>query len=288
MACESKPVSKESFLVTPSEVKHALITRQPFVLLIFKNSLASHTNPETVLPSKISNVLQEFADVFPEEDSGGLPPIRGIKHQIDFVPGASLPNRPAYRTNPVETKELQRQVDKLMSKGYIRGSISPCAVPVLLVSKKDGTSRMCVYCRTINNITVKYRHPIPRLDDMLDELHGFVVSSQEIQVEEEKIKAIQDWPSLKTVGEVRSFHGLAGFYRRFVRDFSTIAAPLTKISIGAVLMQENKSVAFFSEKLGGATLNYPMYDKELYALVCALQTWQHYLWPKEFVIHMDQ
>ncbi|CAA7038932.1 unnamed protein product [Microthlaspi erraticum] len=116
-----------------------------------------------------------------------------------------------------------------MDKGHIRESMSPCAVPVLLVPKKDGSWRMCVDCRAINNITVKYRHPIPRLDDMLDELHGFVVSADGVKVDEEKVAAIREWPSPKTVSEVRSFHGLAGFYRRFVRDFSTLAAPLTEV-----------------------------------------------------------
>ena len=88
------------------------------------------------------------------------------------MPSATIPNQPAYRSNLEETKEHQRQVEELLNKGHVRESISPCAVPVLLVPKKDRTWRMCVDCKAINNIMVKYRHPIPRLDDMLDELHG--------------------------------------------------------------------------------------------------------------------
>jgi hypothetical protein len=316
--------------------------------------------------------------------------------------------------------------------------MSPCTVPVLLVPKKDGKWRMCVDCRAINNITVKYRHPIPRLDDMLNELHGsyifskidlkseyhqirmkkgdewkttfktkyglyewfvmpfgltnapstfmklmnhvlrvfigkfvimyfddilvyskdlnehiehlryvfdvlkceklyanfkkcnfcmekvvflgYVVSTIGIKVDEEKVKAIKEWPMPKSITEVRSFHGLASFYRRFVKDFSTLVALLTEvikknvrfhwgvdqenafatikerlcsasvlalpdfnnafeiecdasgIGIGAVLMQDRRPIAFFSDKLSGAFLKYPTYDKELYALVCALET----------------
>ncbi|XP_024016342.1 uncharacterized protein LOC112089818 [Eutrema salsugineum] len=159
-------------VLVPLSPHEAVLERQPFILLMFKSTLASTSDSEPELPSRISWVLQDYADVFPEDNPGGLPPIRGIEHQIDLVPGASLPNRPAYRTNSTETKELQCQVDELMAKGYIRESLSPCAVPVLLVPKKDGTWRMCVDFRAINNITVKYRHPIPRLDDMLDELYG--------------------------------------------------------------------------------------------------------------------
>ena len=96
--------------------------------------------------------------------------MRGIEHQIDLIPRATLPNCAAYRTNLEDTKEIQWQVQDLLDRGYVRESLSPCAIPVLLVPKKDGTWRMCVDCRSINNITIRYRHPIPRLDDMLDEL----------------------------------------------------------------------------------------------------------------------
>jgi len=104
--------------------------------------------------------------------------LRGIEHQIDLIPGAALPNRPAYCTNPEETKEIQRQVQALLDKGYVHESLSPCAVPMILVPKKDGSWRMCVDCRAMNNIIVRYRHPIPRLDDMLDELSGSVIFSK--------------------------------------------------------------------------------------------------------------
>jgi hypothetical protein len=86
-----------------------------------------------------------------------------------------LPNGAPYRTNPEEAEEIQRQVQELLDNEYVRESLSPCAVPVILVPKKDGSWRMCVNCRAINNITICYRHPIPCLDDMHDELSEVVV-----------------------------------------------------------------------------------------------------------------
>ena len=450
---ERKTKKQGSFYAKASDVKNAFYTNQPIFVLLYKEVCFNTNELDESLPSVVVSLLQEYEDVFSNDVPSGLPPIRGIEHQIDFVLGATIPNRPTYRSNPEETKELQRQVEELMAKGHVRESMSLCAVPVLLVPKKDGTWRMYVDCRAINNITVKYRHPIPRLNDMLDELHGsciftkidlksgyhqirmkegdewktafktkyglyewlvmpfgltnapstfmrlmnhalrafigkfvvvyfddilvyskdldehinhlqcvldvlrkeklyanlkkcsfcmekvvflgYVISAKGIEVDEEKVKAIKEWPTPKTITEVRSFHGLASFYRRFVKNFSTLVAPLTEIvkksvgfkwgseqdrafveikeklcgasllalpdfsktfeiecdasgiGIGAVLMQEKRPIAYFSEKLNGAALNYPTYDKELYALVRALETWQHYLSSKEFVIHTD-
>jgi hypothetical protein len=161
-----------SFYARESEVKRTFFADRPMIFLVYKESYLNLDETNQSLPSLAVSLLQEFEDVFLEEMPNELPSIRDIEHQIDFVPETTIPNRPTYRSNPEETKELQRQVEDLMSKGYVRESMSPCAVPVLLVSKKDGTWRMCIDCRAINNITVKYRHPIPRLDDMLNELHG--------------------------------------------------------------------------------------------------------------------
>src|ERR1041385_4237478 len=140
-------------------------TTIPLVLMYKGEFFLSNDNHP--LSPGVSNVLQDYDDVFPAAVPAGLPPLRGIEHQIDLIPGATLHNRAPYMTNPQETKEIQQQVQALLDKGYIRVSLSPCDVPVILVPKKDGTWRMCVDFRAINNITIRYRHPIPRLEDML-------------------------------------------------------------------------------------------------------------------------
>src|SRR6266498_858549 len=162
-------------LATRSDINELFAFTSACYALVCKDALISLHDMQHCLPPAVTNILQEYSDVFPSEIPPGLPPIRGIEHQIDLIPGASLPNRAPYRTNSEETKEIQRQVQELLNKGYAHESLSPCAVPVILVPKKDGTWHMCVDCRAINNITIRYRHPIPRLDDMLDELSGAVV-----------------------------------------------------------------------------------------------------------------
>ena len=127
---------------------------------------------ETPIYPLAKQLLLEFTHVFPKDIPHGLPSQRTMQHHLDIIPKAILPNKPAYRMNPKDIMEIQRQVEELMSKGLVRESLSPYTVPALLVPKKDGSMKMCVDSRAINRITIKYKHPFPRLEDMLDELNG--------------------------------------------------------------------------------------------------------------------
>ncbi|KAB2607777.1 S ribonuclease [Pyrus ussuriensis x Pyrus communis] len=281
-------------------------------------------------------VVRHFPDVFPE-DLPGLPPDRDMEFTIELLPGTNPISLTPYRMAPVELRELKVQLQELVDKGFIQPSTSPWGAPVLFVRKKDGTLRLCIDYRQLNRVTIKNRYPLPRIDDLFDQLRGacvfskidlrsgyyqlkisrddvpktafrtryghyeflvmpfgltnapaafmdlmnrvfqpyldrfvivfiddilvyskskaehvrhltlvlkskcqfwldqvaflgHVISAQGILVDPQKVAAMESWEQPRTVTEVSSFLGLAGYYRRFVKDFSVIALPLTRLT----------------------------------------------------------
>ncbi|KAK2452021.1 putative mitochondrial protein [Trifolium repens] len=122
-------------------------------------------------------VVQEFFDVFPE-DVSDVPPEREVEFAIDLVPGTSPISMAPYRMSASELGELKKQLEELLKKKFIRPSVSPWGAPVLLVKKKEGSMRLCVDYRQLNKVTVKNKYPLPRIDDLMDQLVGACVFSK--------------------------------------------------------------------------------------------------------------
>ncbi|XP_060170605.1 uncharacterized protein LOC132601543 [Lycium barbarum] len=379
---KTKPMGDDA-LLTRSQVVGHINKGEPLYIAI---AIEDSQEEEKELDARAKKLPTKFDDVISEDVPLELPPMRDIQHQIDLIPGASLPNKAAYRMNPTQQAELQRHVEELLERGLIKESLSPCAVPALLVPKKNGTWRMCVDSRSgyhqirmregdewktafkttqglyewlvmpfgLSNAPSTFmrlmthvfrpfmgKFVVVYFDDILvfskeefeHEKHlekvfetlrreklyaqlkkcifyadnvcflGYIVTSAGIQADPSKIEAILSWPTPRSISDIRSFHGMVSFYRRFIKDFSTLVAPITKclkggifkwneaaqksVGIGGVLSQEGKPIAYFSEKLGGPKLRYSTYEKEFYAIVRVLQHWSHYLLPREFVLYSD-
>ncbi|TYJ96729.1 ty3-gypsy retrotransposon protein [Cucumis melo var. makuwa] len=341
-------------------------------------------------------VVRDYLDVFPEE-LPGLPPHREIEFVIKLEPGTVPIFRAPYRMATVELKELKVQLQELLDKGFIRPSVSPWGAPVLFV-KKDGSMRLCIDYRELNKVTVKNRYPLPRIDDLFDQLQGatvfskidlrsgyhqlrikdgdvpkttfcsryghyefivmsfgltnapavfmdlinrvfrefldtfvivfiddiliyskteaeheehlrHVVSKAGVSVDPAKIEAVTSWPRPSTVSEVRSFLGLAGYYRWFVENFSRIATPLTQLTRKGAPFVWSKacedSFQSLKQKLvttpvltvpdgSGSFVIYSdaskkdlgsvLMQQELAAVVFALKIWRHYLYGEKIQI----
>ncbi|GKD37091.1 putative reverse transcriptase domain-containing protein, partial [Tanacetum coccineum] len=231
-------------------------------------------------------IVRDFLEVFPK-DLPGLPPTRQVEFQIDLVPGAAPVAHALYRLALSELQELSTQLQELSDKGFI-STVGTARI-------KDGSFWMCIDYRELNKLTVKNRYPLPRIDDLFDQLQGSRVYSKidlrsgyhQLRVREEdipktafrtryghyefqvmpfgltnaptseeehaehlklilellkkeefegihvdptKIESIKDWASPKTPTEIRQFLGLVGYYRRFIKGFSKIAKPMTKLT----------------------------------------------------------
>ncbi|GKA47308.1 putative reverse transcriptase domain-containing protein [Tanacetum coccineum] len=165
------------------------------------------------------STVWDFPKVFPE-DLSGLPPTRQVEFQIDLVPGAAPAACTPYRLAPSKLQELSTQLQELFDNGFIRLSSSPWGAPVLFVKKKDGSFRMCIdYCE-LNKLTVKNRYPLPRIDDLFDQLQGLSVYS--------KIDLRSGYHQLKVCDEdipKTAFRTRYGHYEFQVMPFGLTNAP---------------------------------------------------------------
>ena len=123
-------------------------------------------------PRAAKVLLKQFQDVFPDDLPKSLPPNREVEHKIELEANAQPPSRPTFRMSPKELDELKKQLEDLSEHGFIQPSKSPFGAPVLFVKKKDGSQRMCIDYRALNKLTIKNKYPLPRIDELLDRLHG--------------------------------------------------------------------------------------------------------------------
>ncbi|KAL0556523.1 hypothetical protein IC582_005037 [Cucumis melo] len=164
-------------------------------------------------------VVRDYPDVFPEE-LPGLPPHREVEFAIELEPGTVPISRAPYRMAPAELKELKVQLQELLDKGFIRPSVSPWGAPVLFVKKKDGSMRLCIDYRELNKVTVKNRYPLPRIDDLFDQLQGATVFSKiDLRSGYHQLR-IKDGDVPKT-----AFRSRYGHYEFIVMSFGLTNAP---------------------------------------------------------------
>ncbi|XP_072078032.1 uncharacterized protein [Arachis hypogaea] len=167
------------------------MTKLPYVLLV---TTPTGKSVETQQEFCEIPVVQDFSDVFPE-DIPSFPPTREVEFSIELMPGTGPISVAPYRMAPLELTELKNQLEELLQKGFIQPSASPWGAPVLFVKKKDGSMRLCVDYRQLNKITVKNKYPLPRIDDLMDQLQSATVFSKidlrsgyhQIRVREEDI-----------------------------------------------------------------------------------------------------
>jgi hypothetical protein len=174
---------------------------------------------EEIKPSEAINVVSKFLDVFPKE-LPGMPPERKVEFAIELIPGTAPISKRAYRVYGSELVELKKQIDELSEKGYIKPSTSPWAAPVLFAEKKDGTKRMCIDYRSLNEVTIKNKYPLPRIKDLFDQLKGVSVFSK-IDLRSD-FHQLRIWPSdiPKT-----TFITMYGLYEFTVMSFGLTNAP---------------------------------------------------------------
>ncbi|GJP56106.1 hypothetical protein CLOM_g15162, partial [Closterium sp. NIES-68] len=174
------------------------------------------------VPPDLADLIRKYPEIFPDDLPAGLPPSRPEDHRIELEPGAQPTVQRQLRLSQPELEELQQQLDYLLTKGFIRPSTSSYAAPILFTPKKDGGFRMCIDYRALNRITIKSRYPIPRADDLLDQLRGAKVFS--------KIDMRGGYHQIRVAAEdchKTAFRTRYGSYEYLVMPFGLTNAPST-------------------------------------------------------------
>src|SRR5688500_9445982 len=170
-------------------------------------------------PLENIKVVCEYPDVFPEE-LPGMPPYRDIEFSIELLPGTAPISKRPYRMDVKDLVELKKQIEELLEKGFIRPSSSPWGAPVLFVNKKDGLRRMCVDYRSLNEVTIKNKYPLPRIEHLFDQMKGAKIFS--------KIDLRSGYHQLKIRAEdvpKTAFTTRYGLYEFLVMSFGLTNAP---------------------------------------------------------------
>ncbi|KAJ9532097.1 hypothetical protein QJQ45_003814 [Haematococcus lacustris] len=191
----------------------------------------------------IKALIKQYAQVF--DDLQGLPPERNIAHTIPLEPGAKPPFRPMYRMSPAELAEVEKQIKELLALGLIEPSSSPYGAPVLFVTKADGSLRMCIDYRALNKVTIKNKYPLPRIDQLIDRLHGATVfSSLDLQSGYHQIRITpEDVPK-------SAFRTPFGHYQFKVLSFGLTNAPATfQAVMNDIFREHNKFVVVYLDDI---------------------------------------
>ncbi|KAA3486309.1 Retrovirus-related Pol polyprotein from transposon 17.6 [Gossypium australe] len=222
-----------------------------------------------------------LAYVIDSKELPRLPPVREVKFGIELAPGTTPILIAPYRMAPTKLKELKAQLQELTDRGFARPSFSPWGALVLFVKKKDETLRMCIDYRQLNKVTVKNKYPLPRIDDLFDQLKGASVFSKidlrsgyyQLRVRESDIP--------KTAFRTRYGHS-SGIWV----DPSKISAIL-EWKPPRNVFEEGKVVAYALRQLKPHERNYPSHNLELAAIVFALKIWHHYLFGEKCHVYSD-
>ena len=162
-------LEKPRSLISRTAIMRDFRKNNPVFAVVLRSEKDQHSR---TVPKGMRNLLDRYKDVFPEELPKGIPPKRGHDFKIQLQEGASPQRKGLYRMSNKELEELKTELDNLLAQGFIRPSISPWGAPVLFVSKKDGSLRMCIDYRALNQVTVKNGYPLPRIDDIFDQLRS--------------------------------------------------------------------------------------------------------------------